>query len=206
MTLKALMFRNCASGGQLLTAAAVMFALAHGSPVVAAQSTPSVTVREERGVYTVTARFLVEQSASVVLAVLTDYEEIPRFMPGVQTSIVRERANGRTIVEQEVVSGVVMFSKRLHLILEIEEQSDALIFRDRCGVNFRQYEGAWRLSSQDGQTAIAYELTAEPSFDVPAFIFKRLFKGDSAQMIEHRQREIAARATSGAGLAPQSPK
>jgi len=137
----------------------------------------------------------------VALAVLTDYEQIPRFMPDVRTSVVRERAVGWAVVEQEAVSSVMMFTKRVHLVLEIEEQRDALIFRDRCGRNFVRYEGAWRISEQDGQTAITYELTAEPSFDVPGFMVKRIFRRDAAQMIEHLQREIAARAARGAGVA-----
>ena len=37
---------------------------------------PSVTGREERGLYTVSARFHVEAPPIVALAVLTDYENI----------------------------------------------------------------------------------------------------------------------------------
>jgi len=36
----------------------------------------------------------------------------------------------------------------------------------------------------------AYELTAEPSFDVPGFVAKRLLRRDSARMIERLRREI----------------
>jgi hypothetical protein len=46
-----------------------------------------VSVRETSGVYTVAARFRVEGSADTALAVLTDYERIPQFMPGVKTSV-----------------------------------------------------------------------------------------------------------------------
>ena len=152
-----------------------------------------VTVREQHGVYTVAARFVVDQTPSVAWAVLTDYEEIPRFMPDVRTSIVRERVTGRTVVEQEAASGFMMFSTRVHLILEIIEQPDVLIFRDLCRRSFVQYQGTWRLSREHDRTAIAYNLTAEPSFDIPAFLLMRLLRRDSAQMIERLQREIAAR-------------
>jgi ribosome-associated toxin RatA of RatAB toxin-antitoxin module len=140
----------------------------------------------------------------MAMAVLTDYEQIPRFMPEVRTSVIRERAIGRAVVEQEAVSALMMFSKRIHLVLEIEEQADALIFRDRCGRNFVQYEGAWRLSEQDGTTAITYQLTAEPSFDVPGWMLKRLLRRDSIQMIEQLQREIAARARPSAAFLLQA--
>jgi ribosome-associated toxin RatA of RatAB toxin-antitoxin module len=192
-------------GGRLLPAAAAVFLLLSASLATAGQS-PDVTVREEQGVYTVVARFVVDQSPDVALAVLTDYEQIPRFMPDVRTSIVRERAIGRTIVEQEAVSGVMMFSKRVHLVLEIQEHPGAIIFRDRCGRSFVRYEGSWRLSTQDGHTAITYELIAEPSFDVPGFMLKRLFRRDSAQMIERLKQEIAARALYPDGLTARSPQ
>jgi ribosome-associated toxin RatA of RatAB toxin-antitoxin module len=195
MTFNTLMSPVGASGGRLLATAAATLLVLLQAPGVAGQSPAQVTVDEQGGVYTVMARFLVDQPPSVALSVLTDYEAIPRFLPDIRTSIVRERAARRVVVEQEAVSGIMLFSKRVYLVLEIDEQPDALTFRDRCGLSFVRYEGAWRLSSQDGQTAITYELTAEPSFDLPGFMLKRLFRRDSADMIERLQREMAARAS-----------
>ena len=206
MTFNDLTVHKSTSGGRLLPAAVAVFLLVLASRTIAQQSPATVTVREEHGVYTVVARFVVDQPAAVVLAVLTDYEQIPRFMPDVRTSIVRERAIGSAVVEQEAVSNVMMFSKRVHLVLEIEEQPDALIFRDRCGRSFVRYEGTWRVTNQDGQTAMTYKLIADPSFDVPGFMLKRLFRRDSAQMIERLRQEIAARSTHPEGLTSQNPK
>jgi ribosome-associated toxin RatA of RatAB toxin-antitoxin module len=179
-----------ATGGRPITAALVVYLLLQTSLALAEQASSSVTVAEDRGVYTVVARFLVDRPPSVVFNVLTNYDQIPRFMPNIRTSIVRGRATGLAVVEQEAVSNVMLFSKRIHLVLEIHEQPDALIFRDRCGTSFRRYEGAWRLSEQDGQTEITYELKAEPSFGVPGFMLKRLLRNDSAQMIERLRQEI----------------
>ena len=191
----AVIFRGRTSGGRLFKAAAAAALLVSQSVHAVAEQKPShLTVREERGVYTVSARFVADQPAAVVLNVLTDYEGIPRFLPDVRTSVVRERASGWAVVEQEAMSGLMMFSKRVHLVLEIQEQPDALIFRDRCGRSFTRYEGAWRLSQQGGHTVIAYELTAQPSFDVPGWMLKRVVRRDSAQLIERLQKEIAARA------------
>lgn len=177
----------------------VMFAgLTPVVPLTAADdpsSQPAVTVREARGIYSVTARFHVPQSPALALAVLTDYAQIPRFMPGVETSLVLERSPGRAVVEQEAVSRLMLFSKRVHLVLEITESADSLIFRDRSGRSFTRYEGTWLLCEVNGQTQILYELTAQPSFDVPEFLLKRLLRRDSGQMIEGLRREIAARST-----------
>jgi carbon monoxide dehydrogenase subunit G len=170
---------------------ALVFALATDAPA------PDVTVREERGVYSVSARFVVSQPPRVVLGVLTDYEGIPRFMPGVSKSTVIERVRGTTVVEQEALSRLMMFSKTVHLVLEITEGRDSVSFRDRSGRSFTRYEGSWQLSEVAGGTAIQYLLTAQPSFDVPEFVLKRLLKRDSRQMIESLRREMAASAKSG---------
>jgi hypothetical protein len=196
MTFTVPVSRKSASGGRILTAAAILLQLLLPLRAVAQQPATSLTVREERGVYTLVARFTVDQPPSVALAVLTDYEQIPRFMSDVRSSVVRERGAGWAVVEQEAESRWLMFSKRIHLVLQIEEQSNALIFRDRCRVTFARYVGAWRLSTEDGYTVIRYELTAEPSFDVPGSILKRILRRDSGRMIVGLQREIAARAVS----------
>ena len=162
---------------------------------------PEVSVREQGGVYSVSAEFSVPQPSSAALAVLTDYEQIPRFMPGVTTSIVRERSAERVVVEQEAVARIMMFSKRVYLLLEVNEEANVLRFRDSAGRSFSLYEGAWRLSPADGETAIKYELRARPKFDVPGFLLKRLLTRDAKMMIERLRREIAGR--HGAGFSAQ---
>ena len=162
-----------------------------GEPAAAA---PQVSVREDRGTYAVTARFEIPQTAAAALAVLSDYERIPKFMPEVQSSVVVEQADGRTFVQQEAVSRFMMFSKKVHLLLEVTREPGTIRFVDRCGKSFVSYQGAWRAVTEDGRTIVSYELSAKPGFDVPEFILKRLLKRDSAQMIERLRREIGERA------------
>ena len=160
----------------------------------AAAADPQVDVHDENGAYVVAATFRVSQPASTAVAVLTDYEHIPRFMPDVRTSRVLERSDGLTVVEQEAVAKVMLFSKRIHLVLEVSEQPGEIRFRDRCGKSFDRYEGVWTITeSGDGQTTIAYRLTARPSFNVPEFLLKRLLKRDATEMIRQLQTEMAAR-------------
>jgi len=153
-----------------------------------------LAVREDHGVYSVTARFDVPEPASAAFAVLTDYERIPRFMPGIETSVVLERGPDRVLIAQEAVSHLMVFSKRLHLLLEIVEGRDTLRFRDRSGQSFARYEGQWRLCAESGGTSISYELAAQPAFTVPEFLLTRLLKRDSAHMIDSLRREIDSRA------------
>jgi ribosome-associated toxin RatA of RatAB toxin-antitoxin module len=153
-----------------------------------------ISVTEANGTYSVAATFSVTEPPAIVLQALTDYVAIPRFMPEVKTSSVLERGAYRAVVEQEAVARFMMFSRRVHLVLEVEEGRRNIRFRDRCGKSFTRYEGTWTFAERDGRTDVGYDLVAQPSFDVPGFLLKRLLKRDAAEMIERLKREINTRA------------
>ena len=165
------------------------------APVVTSGSAgaPAIKVTEEGGVYHVVASFVVPEPPETALSVLKDYEAIPRFMPDLRLSRVRERDGARVLVEQEGVSRMMMFSKRVHLVLDIQEEDDALRFTDVCGRSFSHYAGAWLLHARGTHSTIRYELSAKPAFSVPEFLLTRLLKRDAAVMIERLRQEIAAR-------------
>jgi carbon monoxide dehydrogenase subunit G len=177
------------AGGPAFTAAPLVSSVDAG-----AKADAVVTVTEAAGVYSVTARFSVAEMPADVFAVLTDYEQIPRFMPGVRTSVVHSRENGRAVVEQEAISKMMMFSKKVHLILDVKEDPGMLTFRDRCGKSFASYEGMWRVTRDGSVTNVSYALAAQPTFEVPEFLLKRLLRRESGEMIEQLQREVTRRA------------
>jgi ribosome-associated toxin RatA of RatAB toxin-antitoxin module len=174
----------------LAVLAGLLLGATAADPLVA----PQVSVSEAGGLYSVAARFQIPQTASVALAVLSDYEQIPRFMPEVRRSVVLERGPKRLLVEQEAVSQFMMFSKRVHLVLEVVEEGQSIRFADQSGKSFKSYQGSWLAEPTDGGTMITYNLTARPGFDVPEFILKRLLKRDSSEMINRLRQEFAARA------------
>lgn len=177
-----------------LTLLGVLFLSAGPAATADPAPTPQVSVQETNGLYSVRARFEIPQTTSVALAVLSDYEQIPRFMPDVRKSVVLERGPKRLLVEQEAISQFMMFSKKVHLLLEVIEDGDSIRFTDTSGESFLSYQGSWRAAAKNGGTTVTYELTARPGFDVPEFILKRLLKRDSGEMITRLRQEFAARA------------
>jgi ribosome-associated toxin RatA of RatAB toxin-antitoxin module len=174
----------------LAAAAAAAWTITAG----AAQA-PVLSVRNAgNGVYAIVARFVVPESAAVARAVLTDYPNIPRFMPGVRTSRVLERSTGRVRLEQEAVSKFMLFSRTVHLVLDVEETASAIRFSDACHKSFAVYDGSWTITPQDAGTELTYELTAKPAFRVPGAVLKRLLERDSKEMIDGLRTEITARA------------
>ena len=127
---------------------------------------------------------------AAVLAVLTDYERIPLYMPNVKTSTVHERNAGRALVEQEAHARVLMFSKRVYLLLDVREEADRLSFVDTSGRSFEVYGGSWRLAPLGTGTRVTYELTAKPAFSVPQFVLVKLMRDDAAAMIARLRAEI----------------
>jgi ribosome-associated toxin RatA of RatAB toxin-antitoxin module len=180
---------------RLVLAAVVAVFVATAFPAASVPAgSPVVTVNEEGGTYTVEASFAVSQPPSFAHAALTDKAQITRFITEVQSSQVVERADDRTLVEQEVVARFMLFSKRLYLLLEVRDESGTIRFRDRDGRSFARYEGAWTIAERDGSTRLTYELTARPLFDVPGVLLKRLLRRDATQMIARLTAEIDARA------------
>jgi hypothetical protein len=158
----------------------------------ASKALAQVAVVEKDGTYDVRATFVVARSIPVVNAVLTDYVRIPHYMPEVRTSQLLERQDDRAVIEQEAVAKFLMFSKRVHLVLEVQETPQTIEFRDRCGQSFERYEGAWSMADEHGNTKISYRLTATPRFDVPNWLLSRLLKRDAIEMIERLRAEIVA--------------
>jgi hypothetical protein len=196
--------RSVKAGGRVSarqsSVVAALFVASMVSVPAASSQTAAVSVHGERGLYRVSATFATPQPAAIGHAVLTDYEQIPRFLPDVLSSHVVERDAGRTVVEQEAVAKVLFFSKRVRLVLEIREAPALISFRDRSGDSFIRYEGHWTLRDVDGRTLIGYELIAQPRFDVPDFLLSRLLKRDAERMIERLKAEIAARGERAATL------
>lgn len=168
-------------------------AVAPATAAAAGQAPPVVSVRAIDGVYTVEARFDIAAPPETVRDVLTDYAGIPRFMPDVHKSVVRERHGARVIVEQEATSKVLMFSKTVHLLLEVHEGSDVLTFRDTCRKSFALYAGAWTFTPDRAGTSVTYTLTAKPAFSVPPFIIKRLLDSNARDTIDAIRAESVLR-------------
>ena len=171
-----------------------LLAMAVTATAAAQEPPPAVSVREANGAYVVEARFRVAAPAAIVREVLTDYAGIPRFMPDVRSSVVRRRAGGSVIVEQEAESSFLMFSKRVHLVLDVLEAERVISFRDLCGKSFDKYEGAWTLAPDGDHATVTYTLTADPSFKVPGSVLRRLLDRNARQTIAQLRTEAARRA------------
>ena len=178
----------------LLTSVGAALMIVALSADAAAAQEPVTSVREAGGEYTVSATFTVSGPPAVARGVLTDYANIPRFMPDVRSSVVVERRNGSARVAQEAVPQFWWFSKQISLLLEVDEGTDVIRFRDTSNTSFSRYEGSWTIAVCGDRTQLTYELVARPLFSVPGFVLKKLLKRDAIAMVQRLEAEIGARA------------
>jgi len=170
--------------------AAIVLAVLGGLTATQAADAPSVQVRKDDARYVVTAQFEVAADPRAVLRVLGDYDEIPQFIPRVKRSVVTLRDGHHLVVEQTVAARLLMFSKELHLVLDVHEDGNSIEFRDTCNRSFDSYAGSWVVRPSSTGSRVVYELSATPSFDVPSLVLGRLLKRDSMEMIESLRHAI----------------
>jgi uncharacterized membrane protein len=145
--------------------------------------------------YSVRASFEANAPVEVAWDVLSDYERIVKFVTSVKTSRVREREANRVVVEQEGVGRVLLFSKRVHVVLEIlEDPGRSLTFRDLCGRDFRSYAGSWRLEATPRGARVSYSLEAAPISGGPSFAVRKVLRDSARKHLQQVRAEIERRA------------
>ena len=87
----------------------------------------------------------------------------------------------------------MFFSKRVHLLLSIDATAGEISFHDLCGQSFSVYEGSWTILPQDSGIEVRYELRAQPTFDVPLFVIRKVLTADAREMTELLRAEMVRR-------------
>jgi len=148
--------------------ALLVLMLALSCPVLAAD----VQVRAERRGDT----FEVEASAQFVADrqvawdVLTDYEHLSSFIPGMHSSKVVAR-NGRELqVDQRGEARLLFFSFPIEVRLAITETAPERIESHAISGNFKALSGEYRLEPRGSHLVLQYSGQFTPDFDVPPLI------------------------------------
>jgi len=156
-----------------------------------------ITLTLSRGASGITleGRFSTAAPSSVAWNVLTDYDGIAHFVTSMRSSHVVGRSDDTVFVDQQAVGRLFLFSHRLHTSLRIEEQPPVRIrFEDLLGRDFHSYRGEWRIVPAAGGATIVYHLEADPSFPIPDFVARGLFRGAGRDLLSQVRAEIERRA------------
>ena len=157
-------------------------------PVMAQPSKPDVVVRrvdvEGEQVFEVTASGTVKAAPAAVWKVLTDYENMPEFVPDLEKTRVISRNGNRVIVEQSGAARFLFLSRKIHLVVQVAEEPISAIDISLVSGDMKVYSCRWELSAlPDGGTRIAYSGKLVPKFYVPGRLGSNIIRRDIERMM-----------------------
>ncbi len=128
-------------------------------------------------------------------SVLTDYANLHRFIPNLQSSRLLWRRDNRVALEQvgsQQFCGM-RFSARVLLELEEDRQTGSLRFTLIEG-DFRCFEGSWSVGRDGISSWLLYELTVQGKPGMPIGLIEQRLQQDLASNLRGVQQEAQRRA------------
>jgi carbon monoxide dehydrogenase subunit G len=114
----------------------------------------------------------VEVSAGLELAfeVLTDYDDMAAFLPGMLASKMVSRDGNTVVVEQSADQGIFLFRQRVDVRLAIVESPPHRLSVQALAGSFKEMDASYLLTRQGDQTVIEYRGRFLPDFHLPPMI------------------------------------
>lgn len=130
-----------------------------------------------------------------VWAVLTDYDNLSRFIPNLASSRLLWR-RGSTVGLEQVGSQMfcgLRFTAQVEIELEEDRPTGQLRFQMIRG-DFRRFEGSWAVHHAEGGTTLLYELTVQGKPGMPIALIEQRLRDDLASNLRGVQQEAERRA------------
>jgi len=172
-----------------------VLALVLALPALVAVHTVTVEIDSTPGSCGVRGQFHVAVAPPAAWDVVADYDHIPDFVHSMVSSHTERQPDGRLRVRQTAIGGVFLFRRRVHLLLEIDEQPGRRIgFRDVLGRDFERYSGEWTLDADSTGTRVRYALDAHPKAAIPRGLCRSMLRRTARQLLEQVRDEMLRRA------------
>jgi ribosome-associated toxin RatA of RatAB toxin-antitoxin module len=148
-----------------------MLLVAAGGGAMAAEDLRVEAERRGDGVE-VRARAFIAAPPALVWRVLTDYERLPEYVPGIAKSRVRERHGNHLRLEQSGEARFLLFSFPIEVHLQVTEAPPDTIVSRSVGGNLRRMHGRYDLRVDPARRGVTlvYAGLIEPDFDLPPLV------------------------------------
>lgn len=174
-----------------------------GQPTTAACNLDTIQQDMERlpnGKRRLAVQLRLPTDPSWIWEVLTDYDNLHRFIPNLEHSRVLWRREHRVGVEQvgsQLFCGL-RFSARVSLELTEESETGRLPFRMTQG-DFRCFEGEWRVGADATSSWLFYSLLVQGKPGMPIGLIEQRLQQDLANNLRGVQKEAQRRETQALG-------
>ncbi|OGA10346.1 MAG: hypothetical protein A3D95_09220 [Betaproteobacteria bacterium RIFCSPHIGHO2_12_FULL_69_13] len=179
---------------------AMLLAAAHSAGGRAAEDF-SVEAERRGERVDVRAQAAVAAPVDVVWGVITDYERLPRFIPGVAKSVVRSRGGNRLVLEQSGEARFFIFSFPIEVTLEVAERPRESVSSRAVAGNVKSMSGRYEIHPDQarGMVWLCYFGAIEPDFYLPPLVGMAALRGTIEEQFAAMVAEIERRAAGGAG-------
>jgi hypothetical protein len=147
-----------------------------------------------RGMYRLEGHLIVPADLQTAWSVLSDYRHIHEFVSSMRRSEIKEFSSERIVLEQEALGKVFLFSKRIHVVLDVREEPRSRIrFEDLAKRDFTYYAGSWQLTEVPQGVELIYRLDCQRRFSAPNFVAKDAMRKAAEQLLAEVGREMVRR-------------
>jgi ribosome-associated toxin RatA of RatAB toxin-antitoxin module len=159
----------------------------------AAEVSVSATAQDEA--VQVSAHAVVRAPIELIWQTLTDYDHLPQFIPGLDSSRVVSRQGAQLIVEQKGVARWWFFSYPIRVTVASTERPYESIDVHLLQGNLRRLDGRYRIEARpDGSTELTWQGLIEPDTPLPAFIRAAVLRRSISEQFAGMVKEIERRA------------
>jgi len=170
----------------LLLSALLSIELAQAAEVV-------VHASRQGGVLLVEASAEIEADLLQTWGVLTDYDHLSGFIPGMYVSRVLARDGNRLLLEQKGEARLLFLTYPIEVRLAVAEFPHERIVARAVAGNFREMVGTYSLGARDNRVALRYEGRLVPDFFVPPLIGTLVLRRNVERQFSALVDEIARR-------------
>lgn len=175
----------------------LLASLAMPMPLAAAQGASGLDVQAERkgDLIEVLAQAIVHAPPAIVWATLTDYERLPEFIPGIDTSRVLERDGHRITVAQTGQARFLFLSLPIVVTLESTEYPPHVVEVRRIAGTLRHLQGRYEVTPLSGdRVLLRWRGSLSHELDLPPLISTTLIRLSIEDQFAGMVREIERRA------------
>ena len=122
--------------------------------------------------------------------VLTDYDRLAEFIPGMQESKMVSRDGLNVVVDQRGETSFLFFTFPMRVRLAIEEFPNDRIVSDAIAGNFKQLHGVYHLEARDTGMQLRYEGKFTPDFSYPPLMGTLVVRSTVERRFAAMVREI----------------
>ena len=156
----------------------------------------SVSAARHGSAVAVQARATLGAPLEVIWGALTDYDNLSKFIPGIEKSQVATRKGSIVTVEQTGYAAFLFFDYPIQVLVRSEEHYPSAIRVRLLSGNLKQLDGGYRIESVEGRNdryVLHWSGIIEPDTVLPLFITMPLMRTNVREQFLAMVREIERR-------------